>query len=192
MSKLKLPMLEEIENMTNAQVKKALNKLLPTYKKRIETLKKHGKLSYLKNDGAILGNFSNDKEALANIAHVLRKPFSQITKVKKFEDDMLKTLHDHGYDIKKDQIVDFNDFMGELKAMNNGRRIPDSARVVEVYIQSQRLKMTRSSVMKNLDYWREHLEEMQELSSSKAKKGSYGSKYIINRIDRMNKKKNGW
>lgn len=183
--RLKLPRYEDILNMSKKELTRQLNRLRPTVARRINRLKEAGKLSYLRNIGK-LNKTSTPREELAEITSFLRKPFSEVSNIKKFERDMLKQLHDHGYDIDPDDITEFNDFMAEVKAMHKGRRIPDSTRVVEAFIQAKRLKMSRKALITNLDYWREHLEEMQELSSSRSKT-NYSAKYIEERIRKLKK-----
>lgn len=184
MSKLKLPMYEDIEEMSSSEISKELRRLRPIATKRVERIKEAGKEAYLRDLGAIYKDFNNKKSELVNIVQLLRKPFSKLSNIKAFEKKMLATLKKHGFKIKDDDITDFNDFMGEVKAMYKGRRIPDSARVAEAFIQARRIKMSRKALLKNLNYWREHLEDLKKLKISKSKT-TYSANQVINRINRM-------
>lgn len=181
MARLNLPTIEEVYNMTSKEISKALRRLKPIAVSRIKRIKNAGKDKYLRDLGATFRSGQSKKSELLNISQLLRKPFSKLSNIKKFEKDMLDKLHERGYDIEPEDITSFNDFMGEVKAMYKGRRIPDSTRVAEAFIQAQRLKMSKRALISNLDYWREHLEELQELASSRSKT-KYSADYIKNRI----------
>ena len=184
MSKLKLPTIEQVGSMTSKEISKELKRLKPIASMRIKSIMNAGKSGYLKNTGALFKDYNNKTSELLNIAQFLRKPFSKLSNIKKFEKDMLKTLHEKGYEVDPKDITAFNDFMAEVRAMYKGRRIPDSTRVAEAFIQAQRLKMSRRALMTNLDYWREHLEELQSLSSSRSQT-KYSAEYIKSRISKL-------
>lgn len=173
-------MYEEINQLSNKQLAKELKRLRPIAEKRIKALMSAGKTSYIKDIGK-LSKVKTDLEEVQELSRFLHKPFSKVSMINKFEKDMLKKLRDNGYDIKDKDISLFNDFMGELKAKNKGRRIPDSTRVVNVFIQAQRLKMSRKALNDNLEYWKEHLKEMEALKGSRAKT-KYSANYIVKRL----------
>ena len=183
MAKLKLPSYQDILNMTSSQVSKQLARLRPIASKRINKLMSAGKARYLKDIGK-LNKVNNNMEELNELVRFLRKPFSQVSNINKFERDMYKTLRDHGYEIELEDVAEFNQFMAEIRAMYKGRRIPDSTRVAEAFIQAKRLKMSNKALKQNLDYWREHLDEMQQLADSKSKT-KYSAKYIKQRIAKV-------
>lgn len=184
MAKLKLPTYEKIESMTSKEISAELKRLRPLATSRIKRIKDAGKEGYLRNLGATFREGQSKKSLLANVVQLLRKPFSKLSNINKFEKDMLKTLHSKGYKVKSEDITLFNEFMGEVRAMYKGRRIPDSTRVAEAFIQAQRLKMSKRALMTNLDYWREHLEDLQSLKSSDAKT-KYSANYIKSRINKI-------
>lgn len=185
--KINLPTYEEIESMTPKQLSASLKKLKPLATSRVKRIKEAGKESYLRDLGVIYKDFKTRKSELTNIVQLLRKPFSKLSYIKHFENKMLKKLHEKGYDIKDDEITEFNEFMGEIKAMYKGRRIPDSTRVAEAFIQAKRLKMSKKALKKNLRYWREHLEDLRKLKTSNSK-STYSAKQIRDRIERMKAK----
>lgn len=186
MARLKLPMYEEILAMGKRELSKHLKRLRPVAMKRIKALMKADKLNYLKDIGK-LNNFNNATEELTDLVAFLRKPFSQVKNINKFENKMYNTLQDHGYNINRKDIPEFNAFMAEVKAMHKGRRIPDSTRVAEAFIQAKRLKMSNKALMDNLKYWREHIEDLQKLKTSEALT-NYSAKYIKNRIKSYKKR----
>lgn len=183
MARLKLPMYKDILNMTAKEVSRELKRLRPIASKRIKALMEAGKSRYLRDIGKI-NKVNTLRDELSEITNFLRKPFSQVRNINKFEQDMYKSLREHGYNIKPEDVGEFNAFMGEVKAMHKGRRIPDSTRVAEAFIQAKRLKMSNKALMSNLDYWREHLEELKELKSSRSKT-TYSANYIKSRIDKL-------
>ena len=184
MPKIKLPSFSEIEEMSTKAIKSWLNKLKPIATKRAEAIVKAGKESYIKDLGIKMSNYQDARSELSNISQFLRKPFSKVSNIKKFENMMYKSLNERGYDIDKKYITGFNEYMAEVKAKYKGRRIPDSTRVAEVAVQAQRLRMSKRAFEKNMNYWIDHLEELKQLSTSEAK-GKYSANYIMNRINKL-------
>lgn len=201
MAKLKLPMYEEINAMSPKDVKKELKRLKPIALKRIKNIINAGKTSYIDgiSNKLISDDISDDYIELQQISMFLRKPFSKLSNIKKFEKDMVKSLKEKGYDFINDKNIGlFNEFMGEVKAMYGGRRIPASIQVANLFAeitdptdkelnamaQGVRLRMSKKALLENLGYWVEHMDELRKLKSSKAKT-KYSANYIKSRINKI-------
>lgn len=185
MAKLSLPSTQDILSMSDKAVSKTLSRLKPIARSRIANIIKKGKQSYLKDLSNTLKPLKDNRSELTNIVAFLRKPFSKVSMIQKFERDMIKQMNSNGYyGINENNIGEFNSFMAEVRAMYKGRRIPDSTRVVQVFMESQRLKMSNKAVLSNLKYWKNHLEDLSKLKSSSAKT-KYSANYIKNRIAKL-------
>lgn len=180
--KITIPSQQEISSMSDKQISKALARFKPLATSRISNIIKRGKQSYLKDISNTLKPLSDNRSELSNIIAFLRKPFSKVSTIQKFERDMVKIMNANGYyGINENNISEFNSFMAEVRAMHKGRRIPDSTRVVQVFMESQRLKMSNKAMLSNLKYWKNHLDDLAKLKSSSAKT-KYSANYIKNRI----------
>lgn len=62
-------------------------------------------------------------------------------------------------DLKK-----FGEFMGDMQTRLKSMWKPNSDFAVDLYKQSQRLNLDPKQLMKNFEYWRDHLEDLEEVN----------------------------
>lgn len=60
-------------------------------------------------------------------------------------------------------IWDLYDFLDEYSEMNKEQIMPKSEEVVDIFVEARRLNMDLKSLAKNMNYWKDHFQEMQEL-----------------------------
>ena len=66
----------------------------------------------------------------------------------------------------KENIFDLYDFLKDYRDMNDIQKIPDSDRFTDAYVEGVRLNMSFDSLLKDIDFWQEHLGEMRSLEPS--------------------------
>ena len=65
--------------------------------------------------------------------------------------------------INMGNIFDLYDFLDDYRQKYNVQKIPDSDEVIDIYVEAERLGMDSKALLKDIDYWKEHYDEMTEL-----------------------------
>lgn len=65
--------------------------------------------------------------------------------------------------INEDNIQDLYDFLEDYRNKYNVQKIPDSDRLLDTYAEAVRLNIDPQSLLKDIDYWKSHYNEMKNL-----------------------------
>ena len=74
-------------------------------------------------------------------------------------------------------IWNLYDFLDEYYQEHKEQKVPKSEEVVDIYVEAVRLNMDLKSLAKNMDYWKEHYQEMQKLQPIESKKPVSSDEY---------------
>lgn len=74
-------------------------------------------------------------------------------------------------------IWDLYDFLDEYQEMNKNQIMPSSDEVVDIFVEARRLNMDMKSLAKNMDYWKNHYEDMQKLTPIESTRPVSSSEY---------------
>lgn len=74
-------------------------------------------------------------------------------------------------------IWDLYDFLDEYAEMNKEQIMPKSDEVVDIFVEARRLNMDFKSLAKNMNYWKDHFQEMQELEPVRSDRPIPSSEY---------------
>ena len=131
--------------------------------RRLAILEREGVINYIDNVPEITSSRGQSIDyifsELKDLNLLLKNNFTKISFVKKFEKDIIKTLHESGYmNIDSSNIRDFNRFMGKIKGVVDDK-VLGSDRLAEVFDQAARLNMDISILdnEENIEYMREHM-----------------------------------
>ena len=69
--------------------------------------------------------------------------------------------------ITSKNVWDLYDFLDEYREYWKNQEIPASDEVVDIFVESRRLHMAQSSLIRNMNFWRQHRDEMEELTPVK-------------------------
>lgn len=67
--------------------------------------------------------------------------------------------------INEDNIQDLYDFLEDYRNKYNVQKIPDSDRLLDTYAEAVRLNIDPQSLLKDIDYWKSHYNEMKNLDA---------------------------
>lgn len=67
--------------------------------------------------------------------------------------------------INEDNIQDLYDFLEDYRNKYNVQKIPDSDRLLDTYAEAVRLNIDPQGLLKDIDYWKSHYNEMKNLDA---------------------------
>ena len=173
---------------------KEMNRRLDRLEKnfpRSKVVKEHEKApeieSFMQN-----GRFNRSKASMQlNEAYKFNK--SETTMMKGFRKQLRQSVEsfnrtfsekdEDGNVIKKSRpftsknIWDLYDFLDEYQEMNKNQIMPSSDEVVDIFVEARRLNMDMKSLAKNMDYWKNHYEDMQKLTPIESTRPVSSSEY---------------
>lgn len=166
----------ELQAMDERQIRQEYTRMRKEALRRLSILEREGVTNYLD----YIPTISTARGQALDVVYgelremnlLLKNPFTKISYIKKFEREMIETLHSHGYDnINSSNIRDFNRFMADFKGLIDSR-VLGSDRVAEVFDESQRLNMDMSGdeLKENFDYLKEHIDSIMEMQPQKNNK----------------------
>ena len=98
--------------------------------------------------------------ALSDVRGFLDSERSTISGMKRIDRKTIATLHKDGYTfVNMTNIKQFGDFM-EAARLQAGKKMQGSDRVAEMYDVAIRKKIPPEELLKDFDYWRKNLEEL--------------------------------
>ena len=98
--------------------------------------------------------------ALSDVRGFLDSERSTISGMKRIDRKTIATLHKDGYTfVNMSNIKQFGDFM-EAARLQAAKKMQGSDRVAEMYDAAIRKKIPPEELLKEFDYWRENLEEL--------------------------------
>ena len=79
--------------------------------------------------------------------------------------------------INENNIFDLFDFLEDYRQKYNMQKIPDSEEVIDVFAEAERLYMDSKSLLKDIEFWKEHYDEMTELEPIESENPVNSSEY---------------
>lgn len=67
-----------------------------------------------------------------------------------------------GNPINEENIWDLFDFLDDYRTKYNTQIIPNSDQVIDIFAESERLNIDTQSLLKDIDFWREHYNDMKD------------------------------
>ena len=123
--------------------------------------------------------------ALSEVHHFLTQKTSSVTGMRKQERAAIKTLHSKGYTfVTKENFRAFGKFM-EAARMKAGGKLLASDRVAEMYEAAERKGIPTDQLLKDFDYWRANVEELN--ASRKSRKENATATDYRRNIERRKK-----
>lgn len=114
--------------------------------------------------------------ALSDVRGFLDSERSTITGLKRIDKRTVATLQANGYNfVNMSNIKAFGEFM-EAARIKAGRRMFASDRVAELYDAAERKKIPPEQLLKDFEYWRKNVEELNSSRISR-KEGATASDY---------------
>ena len=180
-------------SLTYSQKRAVYNRLRDIGQKRIkrlarefsqsETYKQHKdgirKLRDIKTESQL-------NQELAKLNKLIQSPYSTITGQKEIRQKNLETLEEHGYTLKGKPVVTkenydrFTDFMEAYRATVESRTY-GSETPVDLFNEAERLKIKPKTLIDNISFWADHLEDLQNMPDRKGNK-EVSASYIRRRL----------
>ena len=135
---------------SRAEVLEGVNRA-PKYK---ELLTESGEVDISRLSSELAESYKFDKRETTTVTGYRRQVKRSIKSFNKLFDEDI---------INEENIFDLYDFLKDYRNKNNVQKIPDSDRLLDVYAESIRLRISPKSLLKDIDYWQEHLSEMEDL-----------------------------
>ena len=159
----------QIENMTSGAIRKAYSALRKIANKRLANLEKnelggfgsfrYGKLEQLHPDDVA--------QELAEVSRFLRDPRHTVRGARKFENQVIDTLHEKGgvfEDINAGNFRKWADFMDTLRD-KYGNKLFDSGDATDVFSEAERLNLPDSIIKNHYRMFVENLETLRNIDS---------------------------
>lgn len=180
------------------QLKNETNRLSRLYNARIERLQaRYPRLKMFKgDDGFPFGiqkapNWEQmlDKNGNPNMTKVsyelntmyrfLKRNDTTITGMSKRIKKSIKSFNKllDGNPINEENIWDLYDFLDDYRTKFNTQIIPNSDQVIDIFAESERLSIDTESLLKDIEYWQEHYEEMKDLTPIDSQRNSSSEDY---------------
>lgn len=162
----------DIKSLSGSALRTAYKSAAASIRGRRRAFEKAGKLSALperyREGVPSVSSFESEsamRAALAENLGYIRGKVSTLSGYEEVMDSRAKAVGDKlGIDFKSQ--ADFNrfgEFMGEMQTRLKSMWKPASDFVVDLYKQAQRLNLNPMQLMKNYEYWRDHLEDLENL-----------------------------
>lgn len=124
------------------------------------------KLSSLVDEEGNL-KMSQFSSALSETYKFLNKKTTTVTGFRKQVERSIKSFNKM-FDsdiINEENIQDLYDFLEDYRNKYNVQKIPDSDRLLDTYAEAVRLNIDPQSLLKDIDYWKSHYNEMKNLDA---------------------------
>lgn len=162
----------DIKSLSGSELRTAYKSAAASIRGRRRAFEKAGKLSALperyREGVPSVSSFESEsamRSALAENLGYIRGKVSTLSGYEQVIDERAKAVGDKlGIDFKSQ--ADFNrfgEFMGEMQTRLKSMWKPASDFVVDLYKQAQRLNLNPMQLMKNFEYWRDHLEDLENV-----------------------------
>ena len=122
------------------------------------------KLSSLMDKNGDL-NMTKFSSALSETYKFLNKKTTTVTGYRKQMERSIKSfnkLFDEDI-INEENIQELYDFLEDYRQKYNVQKIPDSDRLLDTYAEAVRLNIDPQSLLKDIEYWKSHYNEMKNL-----------------------------
>lgn len=162
----------DIGALTGKELRSAYKSAAASVRGRSAAFKAAGKVSALparyRSGVATLGTFGSEGEmrkALREALGYLRGDVSTLSGYERVMSERAREVGERlGLDFEdEDDYKSFGDFMGEMQTRLKSMWKPASDFVVDLYKQSKRLNLDPMQLMKNYEYWRDHLEDLENM-----------------------------
>lgn len=109
----------------------------------------------------------------------LNSPTSTLTGFRKQLSQSIRHFNEtvEGRPFTKKNIWDYYDFLEDLRERYKNQVLPSSDEVVDIYTEAVRLNIDRKDLVKNMDFWAEHYDDMTKLKVIRSDKPVSSSKY---------------
>lgn len=162
----------DIKSLSGSALRTAYKSAAASIRGRRRAFEKAGKLSALperyREGVPSISSFESEasiRAALAENLGYIRGKVSTLSGYEEVMDSRAKAVGEKlGIDFKSQ--ADFNrfgEFMGEMQTRLKSMWKPASDFVVDLYKQAQRLNLNPMQLMKNYEYWRDHLEDLENI-----------------------------
>lgn len=109
------------------------------------------------------------RAALFDVARYISLKTSSIRGARRTVQKTLETLQEHGYDfINKNNILDFMEFMAEVKKHKAAKGLPSGDKV-EMWKTAYEKRIDTLTLAKDFDFWLEHRHDLNEAPRSRSK-----------------------
>lgn len=107
---------------------------------------------------------SNIRQALREAAAWMRGTTSTVSGYERAEPSRLEKLrHDTGIDFQsQEEINRFDRFMKEVRERYKEMKYKPSDDAIDLFEQAQRLNINENQLLKNFDYWADHIDDLRE------------------------------
>lgn len=162
----------DIKSLSGSELRTAYKSAAASIRGRRRAFEKAGKLSALperyREGVPSVSSFESEtamRAALAENLGYIRGKVSTLSGYEKVMDSRAKAVGEKlGLDFKSQaDFSRFGEFMGEMQTRLKSMWKPASDFVVDLYKQAQRLNLNPMQLMKNYEYWRDHLEDLENL-----------------------------
>lgn len=143
-----------------------------------ESFIKNGKL----DRSAISSQITEDYRFVKNPATTMKGFRKQLASSVRSFNEKLRYQNEDGDWVTPRAITSKNvwelyDFLDEYREYWKNQEIPASDEVIDIYVEARRLNMDTKSLIKNIDFWRQHKEKMEEFTPVKSGKPVPSSEY---------------
>ena len=130
----------------------------------LEDVQRAPKLSELKTETGEL-DISKFSSAYSDVYKYLNRESTKVTgyrrqmklSIETFNSKLDKPV------INEENIFDLYDFLKDYRQKFNVQKIPNSDQVIDVYAESIRLNIDPESLLRDMEFWESHFDEMQDL-----------------------------
>jgi len=110
---------------------------------------------------------------LAEVSRWIRDPRHTLKGERRWIGDVIDNMHKKGLNfINHDNIYDFLDFMDDMRAEYGSKVFSSSGDEADVYQNAERIGIPRATIVKEFDYFRDHLEELDRMEPVRSEKGA--------------------
>lgn len=162
----------DLKDLSGKELRSAYKSAAASIRGRSQAFKRAGKTSALpvryRQGVAKLGSFETEGEMRKALGEALAYLHGKVSTLSGYEEVMNKRAMEMGeklgIDFKDQEEFDsFGEFMGEMQTRLRSMWKPASDFVVDLYKQSRRLNLDPMQLMKNYEYWRDHLEDLEDM-----------------------------
>lgn len=114
------------------------------------------------------GDIDQAAKALANVALFLQRKTSSLTGLREEEKKQLATMRGKSQDyqfLNENNIREFRDFWEEVRHHYSNKEF-DSKRVVKLYHEAKRKRISAVDLAKDFDYWKKHVDDIDMMKRS--------------------------
>lgn len=129
-----------------------------------------------------LGNVGDIGAQLLEVSKFIDNPKTTVSGIKKYVKNEIQRYHDDGFTfINEKNIFDFYSFMENMRDRYSAK-IFDSGSAIDVFNETQRLKIPVEDLQKHFEYYLENMDTLEELKPTEKNTEKYAN--ISRRIKR--------